>query len=54
MTDAQSDYDAILALDRAHVIHPIKEFSKHGAEGGVNVLKALWPEAQRRILAEGT
>ena len=50
MAHAQSDYQEILALDRAHVIHPINEFAKHERKGaklfvggsGVEVELADW------------
>lgn len=33
MARALPDYDEIIALDKAHVIHPINEFSKHERRG---------------------
>jgi adenosylmethionine-8-amino-7-oxononanoate aminotransferase len=33
MAGPSPDYQEILALDRAHVIHPITEFAKHERKG---------------------
>ena len=33
MADPLIDYDEIVALDKAHVIHPITEFAKHENKG---------------------